>query len=90
MAILHQLLSRTSLKALDKKELDILYTAIQREITRSRAIRGILRTKAFQVYRELKGSNPAGPDDPEEPDPATTTQGPTEAEEPRRRPRRRR
>jgi hypothetical protein len=91
MAILHQLLSVEYLKELDEKELDLLWTAIQHEINTSDAILDLLKTKAIEVYSQLRpGTTPRGPTGAEAPRPSTTPRRPTGTEESRRRPRRRR
>jgi hypothetical protein len=73
--LLHQLFTVPELNALDEKQLDILWTAIQHEILTSPEVREALRQRARNVYSQLR--------------PGAPPEGPTEAEEPRRRPRRR-
>jgi hypothetical protein len=75
MALLHQLFTVPELNALDEKQLDILWTAIQLEILTSREVQDALRQRARDVFSQLSGGVPP--------------EGPTEAEAPRRRPRRR-
>jgi hypothetical protein len=53
-AFLHQLFSIDELNALDVKELEILKQAIRHEMATSPEIREILRTKALQVYPQLR------------------------------------
>jgi hypothetical protein len=61
MAGFTDLFSIEELKALDEKELKILYDAIRREIYCSPEIRRILREKARQVYQQLtEGSSAKG------------------------------